>query len=151
MAHKVKYRYRAYMPLDGTRRIVHVEALTHGLSYRFIAFEQSPHGLCVVGVRYAPDNALHLDVRKIDEQTIKTMLALHNHHDEDRLDEIEIVVGEPVRQRRGGIPDSREYGNSRRSSPHPYPFADEPVGNRWERVGRHVSPPFEDHDHASEE
>lgn len=136
MAHEVKYRYRAYMPIDGTRKIVHVEALTSGLSYRFIAFEQSSHGLCVVGVRYAPDDALHLEVRKTDEREIKSLLASFNHHDDLNLDEIEIIVGAPVRGRRGGIPDSREYGSSRRSYHHPNPFTDKSVGNRWEKIGR---------------
>ena len=114
MAHEVKYRYRAYMPIDGTRNIVHVEAITPRLgTYRFISFEYSPRGLCVLGVRCAPDDALHLEVRKTDEKEIKLLLAQFNHHDEDHLEEIEIVVGEPVRGRRGGIPDSSEYVASR--------------------------------------
>jgi hypothetical protein len=123
MAHEVKYRYRAYMPIDGTRKIVHLEALTPGLTYRFISFEHSPHGLCVINVRYAPDDALHLEVKKTDEATIKNMLASHNHHDEYHIEEIEIIVGEPVHVRRG-------------SYPHPNPFTDEPVGNRWDKIGR---------------
>lgn len=125
MAHEVKHRYRAYMPIDGTRKIVHIEALnSRPGSYRFISFEFSSQGLCVLGVRCAPDDALHLEVRKTDEKTIKELLAQFNHHDEERLDEIEIIVGEPMRRRRGG------------NYPHPNPFTNEPVGNRWEEVGR---------------
>ncbi len=138
MAHEVKYRYRAHMPIDGTSKIVHIEALTSGVTYRFVAFEKGSCALCVIGVRNAPDDALHLRTSETNEKTIKSLLASFNHgyHYDERLDEIEIIVGGPVRGRRGGIPDSREYGNSRRSTPHSYPFTDEPAGNRWDKVGR---------------
>ncbi len=139
MAHEVKYRYKAYMPIDGTRKIVHVEALApEPGSHRLISFEQSPHGLCVLGVRYAPDDTLHLEVEKTDEKTIKSLLASFNHgdHFDERLDEIQVIYVPYASGRQGGIPDNRKYGRSRRFSPHPNPFTDEPVGNRWDKIGR---------------
>ncbi len=130
MAHEVKYRYRAYMPIDGTCKIVHIEALTPKLTYRLISFEYSRHGLCVLGVRTAPDDALHLAVDRTDERAIKMVLAMFQGHDEDHLEEIQIelhldvaltVTGSDgphrplVRKLGSEIPHSSQYPASRRA------------------------------------
>jgi hypothetical protein len=110
------------------------------VDFRFISVEQ---GDCRFGTSICfpvrdREDIIILTTRKTDERRIRQLLAEFNHgdHYHERLDEIEIVVGEPVRARRGGIPDSREYSRSRRSLAHPNPFTDEPVGDRWEKVGR---------------
>ncbi len=139
MAHEVKYRYRAHMPIDNTCKRVHIEALTPGIQFRFVEIDRRPDatGSICFPVREREDIII-LTSRKTDEESIKSLLASFNHgdHYDERLDEIEIIVGDLVRGRSGGIPDSREYRVPRRSLPHSNPFTDEPVGNRWEKIGR---------------
>ncbi len=95
MAHEVKYRYRAYMPIDGTRKIVHIEAWTEGAQFRFVSIERQEGaiGSICFPVRDR-DDIIVLTTEITTEQEIKSILASVNHGDHygDDLDEIEIVV-----------------------------------------------------------
>lgn len=66
MAHEVKYLYRAYMPIDGIRKIVHIEALTD-VQYQFVSIEQHPNamGSICLPVRYRGD-IIVITTRNID-------------------------------------------------------------------------------------
>lgn len=121
MAHEVKYRYRSYMPIDGTRKIVHIEALNTDATFRFVCIERrentSTFGSICFPVRNREDIII-LSSRKTDERAIKSLLASYNHGDHyyDFLDEIEIEVISfpPVRKSKHEIPHSSRFRSSRR-------------------------------------
>ena len=150
------YHYTAFRPMGPDRKIVHLRCDEERATYRWISIEQSRRGLCVIGVSYAPDDALHLEARSLDEESVKRLVADHNHGGDTEAKDIEIELhpslnvtvtgdGEPSR------PLTRRLGYGSRFNPiHPNPFTDEPVGNRWDKISRPIPPPFEDHDHESE-
>lgn len=134
------HHYTAFMPMGRDRKIVHLRCNDEKCTYRYISFEQSLHGLGVLGVRCAPDDALHLEARYLDEETIKGLIVDFNHREGDQV-EIELHPSLCISVTGSGEPQK--------------PLTTK-LGDRKDWVPptlrhRQVSPPFEDHDHASEE
>ncbi|MBX4181492.1 hypothetical protein KW807_01340 [Candidatus Parcubacteria bacterium] len=101
------------MPIDGSRKIVHLRCDDPSRPYKFIGV-QACGTTCVIHPKNDhPDNVIHIGVPKIDEKTLRDHLAMTNHHEDD---EVEIVVLAGVRNRGKEIPNASEYRSSRPNS-----------------------------------
>lgn len=106
----LQYRYRAYMPIDGTRRIVHIKSESLDVPFQLISVT-AYHG----GYRHHhddpcerfkyPGHVAHVTALSTLESDVKEAIARTNGHDKDAV-EITMVpdsmpANDPVRSNSG--------------------------------------------------
>lgn len=86
--------YTAYMPVDGSQKIIHLQCDDPSRTYEFIEMKVcGTSGVIYNSKNPDPDNVLRLGVPTTDEKTVKEHLGMYNHHEDV---EVEIVVVSPT-------------------------------------------------------